>query len=66
MGLKTGKIAIIFLVLFYGVSISAKSDAAWQGPTEILSGGWGSENEQFGINYGNGSQNQPTKSLYLN
>jgi hypothetical protein len=42
----------VALVLLAFIGLTAESKAIWQGPTEILSGAWGPENTQFGIEYG--------------
>lgn len=47
MGLKI-KIFILLLLLF---ALHRTGYAAWTGPVEVLSGSWGSNPGQFGINY---------------
>ena len=59
MGLRVKNILIIFLGFILSVSIAVKSDAAWEGPTEIISGGWGSEIGQFGVSYGDSADQFP-------
>jgi hypothetical protein len=34
------------------ISSAITATASWQGPEEMVSGSWGSNNEQFGIKYG--------------
>jgi len=48
MGLKSivKTIALIVAIL---VSVA---EAGWQGPTEVITGTWGANNEQFGVSYG--------------
>ncbi len=48
MGLKF-KATLIAVII---VGFAAIAEGAWRGPTEIISGTWGPNNEQFGIEYG--------------
>ena len=52
--------SIIGVFFFMIVSFSTIIYAAWEGPTEVVSGGWGTENGQFGISY------QDTADLFPN
>lgn len=47
MGLR--KYILTFLII---ISFTSIVDAAWEGPIELISGTWGSNNDQFGIKYG--------------
>ena len=49
MGLKIKSISLASLIM---IGLATITYAAWEGPTEVVSGGWGTENGQFGINYG--------------
>ena len=47
-----GLIKIMVALLALICSMSVPLYAAWEGPTEIISGGWGNGDTQFGIEYG--------------
>ncbi len=46
------KIKHTMLTLLVTISFVTMSEAAWQGPSEIISGTWGSVDDQFGIEHG--------------
>lgn len=54
-----GLIVRVLLVFMFAISISIESNAAWQGPTEIISGTWGSGVGQFGLEYGDSGDGFP-------
>lgn len=49
MGLK---LKLIIVLLFIAISFATRTEAAWQGPVRIISGTWGSNDDQFGVEYG--------------
>ncbi len=49
MGLRIKIIIATFLIIISFIKIT---EAAWEGPVEIISGTWGSGDDQFGIKYG--------------
>ena len=48
MGLKSVVTTIALIVAM----LASVAEAGWQGPTEVITGTWGANNEQFGISYG--------------
>lgn len=56
MGLKIKLAVVFFMVIF----LNKIAIAGWIGPTEILSGSWGSNPGQFAIQYGDTSDTFPT------
>jgi hypothetical protein len=48
MGLTICKKSILLFLL---IIFCTQAEASWQGPSEVLSGGWGSADVQFGIRY---------------
>jgi hypothetical protein len=48
-----GLVSKVFLtVTFLFVVVNTEINAAWEGPSTVLSGGWGAADDQFGIEYG--------------
>lgn len=56
MGLKRIIVLSLVLPLFFGVQ---KSNGAWEGPTEIISGIWGNGVQQFGVEHGDSGDTFP-------
>ncbi|MHB8843976.1 MAG: fibronectin type III domain-containing protein [Nitrospirota bacterium] len=51
------KIKNILIISFILSCFSTLAHAGWQGPTSVISGGWGSSDDQFGIKYGDTNDN---------
>ena len=49
MGLKIKSVISTFLL---SISLTTFTEAAWEGPVEIISGAWGSGNGQFALKSG--------------
>ena len=62
MGLRNKAIITIF---FMAIGVSLPTYAAWQGPTEIVSGSWGANSDQFGVEYGDTNDSFPTRVIVL-
>lgn len=55
MGLIIKTLFVITLV----ISAASKTNAAWQGPAEMISGAWGNDVKQFGIEHGDSGDDFP-------
>jgi hypothetical protein len=49
MGLKNYR----FLTIIFIILLTTYAEAAWQAPVTVVSGSWGPNDDQFGIEYGN-------------
>ncbi len=61
MGLK----GITTLTILIIISAAAHALGSWQGPAEIISGGWGVSDANFGIEYGDTSDRFPSLAAIL-
>ncbi len=62
MGLIFRKIFISIMLLITSASICI---ASWQGPTELITGSWGSADTQFGIRYEDSFDTFPRELIVL-
>ena len=61
MGLMTKSIIVVCLI----VGLFSTTEAASQGPTELISGTWGPNSDQFGIEYGDTNDVYPHRIFLL-